>query len=314
MCRFHHRYLQIQPKQREPFVCKQKGQNRPRGVLLPKMADKMAAAEPWNRLFSWPVRLVAHQVDSFLAPATQPLNPSVHHVHASGMDNCTLRSEGRTLSMPRALDNVDNLMVQAVESLSYGCGCTRPLQLGSIEYNSVSQNKTILFENGIFTDLWLIRVEVFVPKVHVYLYVCLFVCLFWIRNRICPTGSTPDGGPAESSPTTQATRHPRASLLFMSPIPPYLCHASCIRSVPSPVLLSYTDILPSIWSAPSLSSCPTHIFNPHKYEPLKPHICNLEFDIRVSYIHVHAVSIHVHETLSLVNAWALPSINKNIFN
>ena len=44
------------------------------------------------------------------------------------------------------------------------------------------------------------------------------------------------------------------------------CHASCIRSVPSPVLLSYTDILPSIWSAPSLSSCPT---KPHTYEPLK---------------------------------------------
>ena len=51
----------------------------------------------------------------------------VHHVHASGMDNCTLRSEGRTLSMPRALDNVDNLMVQAVESLSYGCELVVPL-------------------------------------------------------------------------------------------------------------------------------------------------------------------------------------------
>ena len=38
----------------------------------------------------------------------------------------------------------------------------------------------------------------------------MFVCLFWIRNRICPTGSTPDAGPTESSPTTQATRHPRA--------------------------------------------------------------------------------------------------------
>ena len=62
----------------------------------------------------------------------------------------------------------------------------------------------------------------------------MFICLFWIRNRICPMGSTPEGGPTESSPTTQATRHPRALLLFMSPIPPYLCHASCIRSVPSP--------------------------------------------------------------------------------
>ena len=93
---------------------------------------------------------------------------------------------------------------------------------------------------------------------HIYLFV--FVCLFWIR--ICPTGSTPEEGPTESSPTPQATHHPRASLLFMSPIPPYLCHASCIRSVPSPVLLSCTDILPSIWSIPSPSSCPTHILNP----------------------------------------------------
>ena len=42
-------------------------------------------------------------------------------VHAPGMDNCTLRDGGRTLSMPRALDNVDNIVVQPVESLSYGC-------------------------------------------------------------------------------------------------------------------------------------------------------------------------------------------------
>ena len=35
--------------------------------------------------------------------------------------------------MPRALDNVDNLMVQAVESLSYGCTVTL---LGETEINS----------------------------------------------------------------------------------------------------------------------------------------------------------------------------------
>ena len=66
-----------------------------------------------------------------------------------------------------------------------------------------------------------------------YIYVHIYVCLFWIRS-ICLMGLTPKGGPTESSPTTQATRHPRASLLFMYPIPPYLCHASCIRSVPPP--------------------------------------------------------------------------------
>ena len=61
----------------------------------------------------------------------------------------------------------------------------------------------------------------------------MFVCLFWIRNRICPAGSTPEGGPTESSPTTQATRHPRALLLFMFPIPPYLL--SCILHQVSPL-------------------------------------------------------------------------------
>ena len=29
---------------------------------------------------------------------------------------------------------------------------------------------------------------------------CLFVCLFWIRTRICPAGSTPEGGPTEKLP------------------------------------------------------------------------------------------------------------------
>ena len=74
---------------------------------------------------------------------------------------------------------------------------------------------------------------------------CLFVCLFWIRTRICPAGSTPEGGPTESSPTTQATRHPRASLFFMFPIPPYLL--SCILHQVSllpcpPVLYRYHNI------------------------------------------------------------------------
>ena len=56
----------------------------------------------------------------FWAPFNNHWIP-VHNVHAPGMDNCTLRDGGRTLSMPRALDNVDNIVVQPVESLSYGC-------------------------------------------------------------------------------------------------------------------------------------------------------------------------------------------------
>ena len=58
---------------------------------------------------------------------------------------------------------------------------------------------------------------------------------------------------------------PWASTPFMFPIPPYFCHTSCIRSVPSPVLLSSTGILPCFWSVPSLSSFQTHIFKPHMY-------------------------------------------------
>ena len=56
-------------------------------------------------------------------------------------------------------------------------------------------------------------------------------------------GSTPEGGPTESSPTTQATRHPRASLLFMSPIPhAYVMHPASGQYPPPsscPVQISY---------------------------------------------------------------------------
>ena len=68
----------------------------------------------------------------------------------------------------------------------------------------------------------------------------MLVCLFWIRSRICPTGSTPKGGPTEITPATQATRQPRALSHFLFPLPPYFCHESCIRSILSPVFLSCT--------------------------------------------------------------------------
>ena len=61
----------------------------------------------------------------------------------------------------------------------------------------------------------------------------MLLLLFEIRNRIVPTGSTPKGGPTEVSPTTQATRHPRALFTSRFPLPPYYCRASCIRSVPT---------------------------------------------------------------------------------
>ena len=40
------------------------------------------------------------------------------------------------------------------------------------------------------------------------------------------------GMKASHSPTTQATRHPRALFTSLFPLPPYYCRASCIRSVP----------------------------------------------------------------------------------
>ena len=101
-----------------------------------------------------------------------------------------------------------------------------------------------------------------------------FVCLFEIRNRIFPTGSTPEGEPSQITPTTQATRHPRALSHFQFPLPPYFCHASCIRSVPSPVLLSCTYNLSSLWSVPSLFSCPTHIFKPRPQKGTPQHTSN----------------------------------------
>ena len=60
------------------------------------------------------------------------------------------------------------------------------------------------------------------------------------------------------------------SLCSLSPHT-FVMNASCIRSVPSPVLLSYTYTLSSLWSVSSLFFCPTHIFKPHRKEPLNKH-------------------------------------------
>ena len=97
----------------------------------------------------------------------------------------------------------------------------------------------------------------------------LLLLLLEIRNRIVPTGSTPEGGPTEVSPTTQATRHPRALFTSLFPLPPYYCHASCIRSVPPLyiyptkslacfflVFLSYTYIQPHKKENPSTNLKP----------------------------------------------------------
>ena len=93
----------------------------------------------------------------------------------------------------------------------------------------------------------------------------VFVC-FGSVPAFVPWGQLPreDLRRAPLPPRPLVTPGPRCSSCSLSPNT--YCHASCIKSVPSPVLLSYTDILPIIWSAPSLSSCPTHIINPHTYK------------------------------------------------
>ena len=99
---------------------------------------------------------------------------------------------------------------------------------------------------------------------------CLFVCLR-SATAFFPRGQLPKEDLRRSPSTTQATRHPRALSQSLFPLPPYFCHASCIRSVPSPVLLSYTYTLSSLWSVSSLFFCSTHIFKPHRKEPLNKH-------------------------------------------
>ena len=75
------------------------------------------------------------------------------------------------------------------------------------------------------------------------LILILFFCLFGIRNRIFPTGSTPKGGPTEFT-----LYHPGHSS------PPGLVSVS----VPSPpILLSWMRLASGPYSP--LSSCPIHI-------------------------------------------------------
>ena len=93
-------------------------------------------------------------------------------------------------------------------------------------------------------------------------------CLFWIPNCICPMGSTPKGGPMENSPTTQATRHPRALSFFMFPVPPILlsCILHQVCTLPFlPVLYIYSNQISGL----SLPCLPVvHIYlNPTKMNP-----------------------------------------------
>ena len=114
----------------------------------------------------------------------------------------------------------------------------------------------------------------------IFMY-CLFVCLFWIRKHICPMGSTPKVGPTEISPTTQATRHPRALSFFMFPVPPpppppilLSCILHQVCTLPRlPVLYIYSNHVSGL-SLPCLPVVNIY-FNPTKMNPSTlqtPHI------------------------------------------
>ena len=80
-----------------------------------------------------------------------------------------------------------------------------------------------------------------VMKVDTLMFV-LFVCLFWIRTRICPAGSTPEGGPTEKLPYHPGHLSPPGLVVLHVPYPPILI-----------------VMHPASGQSPPLSSCPIQI-------------------------------------------------------
>ena len=68
------------------------------------------------------------------------------------------------------------------------------------------------------------------------------VCLFWIRTRICPAGSTPEGGPTEKLPYHPGHSSPPGLVVLHVPYPPILI-----------------VMHPASGQSPPLSSCPIQI-------------------------------------------------------
>ena len=83
-------------------------------------------------------------------------------------------------------------------------------------------------------------------------HVCLFDC-FGSVPAFVPRGQLPreDLRRAPLPPRPLVTPGPRCSSCSLSPHT--YCHASCIRSVPSPVLLSYTDIITFLFLSTGLT-------------------------------------------------------------
>ena len=100
------------------------------------------------------------------------------------------------------------------------------------------------------------------------LFVCLFVC-FGVVTVFVPLGQLPreDLRRSPLPPRPLVNPGPHLSSYSLSP------HTFVMHPVSGPCNppLSCTYNLSSIWSVPSLFSCPTHIFETHKKEPLNKH-------------------------------------------
>ena len=112
-------------------------------------------------------------------------------------------------------------LVMSWFSFSHRHGCVRP------KFATISNYKVGLLYDTIVSWVWVI---------------CLFVCLFWIRTRICPAGSTPEGGPTEKLPYHPGHSSPPGLVVLHVPYPPILI-----------------VMHPASGQSPPLSSCPIQI-------------------------------------------------------
>ena len=137
--------------------------------------------------------------------------------------------------------------------------------LPHLQLQYLHDNKYLVFMTVIFRNIL-----ISVSKLHCAKN-CLFVCLFWDPQPHFSRGVNSQRrtyGDHPLPPRPLVTPWPCVSVCSLSPHT-FVLNASCLRSVPSPVLLSYTYTLSSLWSV-SLSY--TYIQTPQKRTP--QHISN----------------------------------------
>ena len=125
-----------------------------------------------------------------------------------------------------------------------------------------ARTNKLLIDSG--SELW----EINMASNHICLFVCLFVCDPQPHFSRGVNSQRRTYGDHPLPPRPLVTPGPCVSVCSLSPHT-FVLNASCIRSVPSPVLLSYTYTLSSLWSV-SLSY--TYIQTPQKRTP--QHISN----------------------------------------